>query len=180
MAEDIVVRQIKEDLTIWRQAIADALQHGIVRWLSHIIRLKFIIGMWVCSIFGWWINTRRFPKLSDRQFWVMLSSSFFVSCVDASINQYEDYERDRDDPKKWGQPPRWFYEWGTIISTILASSISMLNGTMFAFWTMISLICQYVFSSPPLYIRDEQTFNGIGVFLDNGCRICILRLYICM
>lgn len=142
-----------EDLEIWKQALADGLKHGIVRWISHIFRIKidlFYVGV---SFLGYWFKTRRFPPIFSFKFWCFLASSFFKGVACMMDNQYEDYERDKDDPKKWGQPPRWIYKWLTATSMVLVPVTASFVSLPYGLFSGLETIGLLAYTTPPIQLK---------------------------
>ena len=98
-----------------------------LRWVDHILRFKFAMIPTTATFIGWYMATERGPHINDLQLWLGLASVFFLAEAALIDNQYNDFERDRNNPQKWGQPPKIVYILlrcsftviGTIIITIL-------------------------------------------------------------
>ncbi len=163
-----------EDIGIWKQALADALQHGVIRWLSHIFRIKLNMGYAGLSFLGYWLKTRRFPPIFSFKFWCFIISSFFKGVVCQIDNQYEDYEQDKGDPKKWGQPPRWVYKWTIDISIVAAMITASFVNPAFFILSGLEIIGVLSYTTSPIDLKHRPNLIMPSYMFGCGCLVPLI------
>ena len=132
-----------------------------IRQISHILRFKFALIPVTGGLIGWYMVTKRLPHAKDLRLWLFLGTIFFLAEAALVDNQFWDFERDADNPRKWAQPPKIVYAMlrhlFTAIGVITAVSLYYTEDRKphvgsAVFFTFL-LVSGFGYTSPPLKIK---------------------------